>query len=134
MKPFLEHYKLGTFEVRGIKVPRVLLGCSPFMGAGQFGMRAYEYYTHFYLKPENIKKVALDCIALGINAVQAVGYRRILEPAEMAMKEAGVELFILGSAGVEDIDEEIERMLDLNAKCKSGGWESCWRERAYAEN
>ncbi|MEM2925525.1 MAG: hypothetical protein QXJ68_07555 [Methanocellales archaeon] len=117
MKPFLEHYKLGTFEVKGLKVPRVLLGCSPFMGDGQFGARAYEYYKRFYLKPENVKKVVLRCIDLGMNAVQPVGYRRILEPIHSAMKEANVELFILGSAGVVDIDEEMELMLDLNAKC-----------------
>ncbi|MEM2990807.1 MAG: hypothetical protein QXQ02_06460, partial [Halobacteria archaeon] len=117
MKPFLQQYKLGTFEVKGFRVPRVLLGCSPFIGAGQFGTRAYEYYKHFYLQPENIKRVVQKCIDLGINAVQPIGYRRILEPIASAMKEANVELFILGSAGVEDIAEEIELMLGLNAKC-----------------
>jgi hypothetical protein len=117
MKPFLQHYKLGTFEVQGIKVPKVLLGCSPFIGAGQFGFKAYEYYKCFYLKPQNIKRVVEKCIALGMNAVQPIGYRRILEPIASAMKEANVELFILGSVGVIDIAEEIELMLDLNAKC-----------------
>lgn len=117
MKPFLQQYKLGTFEVKDFKVPRVLIGCSPFIGAGQFGVRAYEYYKRFYLKPENIKRLVQKCIDLGINAVQPIGYRRILEPIASAMEETSVELFILGSAGVEDIAEEIQLMLDLNAKC-----------------
>ncbi len=117
MKPFLQHYKLGTFEVRSVRIPRVLLGSSPFIGAGQFGVKAYEYYRRFYLEPENVKKVVEKCIALGMNAVQPVGYRRILDAIASAMKEANVELFILGSAGVENIAEEVELMLDLNAKC-----------------
>jgi hypothetical protein len=35
------------FNLSGQQIPRVLLGTSPFLGAGQFGSRAPEYFERF---------------------------------------------------------------------------------------
>lgn len=113
---FLSAYKFGTFEIAGVAIPKVLLGSSPFMGAGQFGAKAALYYSKFY-NPENIKEIILECINLGVNAVQPFGYARLIEPIREAMEQSGVEIFVIGSVGLENLEEEIELMRSVNSKC-----------------
>ena len=47
-----------------------MLGTSPFIGAGQFGLKALEYYKTFCLKPSNIAKIYREAYQLGIKALQ----------------------------------------------------------------
>jgi hypothetical protein len=117
MRRFLDCYKFGTFEIAGKKIPKVLLGTSPFMGAGQFGARGSTYYSKFYLNPENIKDVILECINLGMNAVQPFGYPRLIDPIRKAMEESSIEIFVLGSVGLRNLHEEIALMRSVNSKC-----------------
>ena len=46
------------------RIPRILLGTSPFIGAGQFGIRAQFYYEHFYQNPGNIVKIVIKAVGL----------------------------------------------------------------------
>jgi hypothetical protein len=116
MHRFLDKYKFGTFKVEGTRIPKVLLGTSPFMGAGQFGPKASEYYMRFFLNPENIKEVILQCIELGVNAVQPFGYPQLVEPIRGAMEEAETEVFVMGSVGARNLEEEIELLESVGAK------------------
>ncbi|MFQ6074099.1 MAG: hypothetical protein ACE5KC_02655, partial [Candidatus Bathyarchaeia archaeon] len=56
-------------QVGKAKIPRILLGTSPFIGSGQFGSRAASYYEHFYGHPENIAKIILAAVDLGVTGV-----------------------------------------------------------------
>ena len=49
--------KIPSISVKGKKLPRVLLGTSPFLGAGQFGVKAYEYYKAFFENPFRITEL-----------------------------------------------------------------------------
>lgn len=75
--------RIGEFEV-----PRVLLGTSPFIGAGQFGARARHYYERFYENPRNIEKVISKSREVGIRGIQALPYDRILK----AIKNVELEI------------------------------------------
>jgi len=59
------------------RIPRVLLGTSPFIGAGQFGRRAAFYYNYFYENPKNIVKIIHKAVDLGVTGVQALPFRPI---------------------------------------------------------
>lgn len=113
---FPSAYKFGTFEIAGVAIPQVLLGTSPFMGAWQFGAKAALYYSKFY-NPYNIKEIIIECINLGVNAVQPFGYARLIEPIREAIEQSGVEIFTIGSVGIENLEEEIELMRSINSRC-----------------
>ena len=117
MRRFLEAYKFGTFEINGQKFPKILVGTSPFIGAGQFGEKSYSYLKHFYERPQNITKLLIDSIKEGCNAVQVICYPPVIEAVENAVRDTKTEMFILGSAGVGSIYEEIDALRILGAKC-----------------
>jgi hypothetical protein len=113
---WFDGYRFRTFPVRGVEVPAVMLGTSPFIGAGQFGRKAEFYYNHFFLQPENITAVVADAIELGVNAVQVIGYPRVLEAVQEAAKKTNTELFLVGTVGLGSIEREIEIMLQAGAQ------------------
>lgn len=89
-------------QVGKAMVPKILLGTSPFIGAGQFGGRAPFYHEHFYEKPQNIVKIVLKAVDLGVTGVQVLPFRpvfRALKDAERELREA---LTIVGTIGPED--------------------------------
>lgn len=107
---WFEQYEFTTFSLHGVEVPAVMLGTSPFIGAGQFGTKAESYYQHFFLQPENITKVVMDAIDLGVNAVQVIGYRQVIEAVQMAAARASAELFLMGTVGLGSIEREIQML------------------------
>jgi len=67
-----------------LRIPRLMLGTSPFIGAGQFGMDAYEYRKQFFYNESNMKKLFIKSARLEVKAVQLIVY----EPLVSALKEA----------------------------------------------
>ena len=89
-------------QVGKTRIPRILLGTSPFIGAGQFGSRAQFYYEHFYQKPENIVKIVLKAVDLGVTGVQALPFRPIFRALKAVERELKERLTIVGTIGPED--------------------------------
>jgi len=116
MKGFADAYTFGTIDIDGKKFPRVLLGTSPFIGAGQFGARSYVYYRQFYENPRNIAKIIVECVELGCNAVQVICCPPILTAVQAAVRATDAEIFIMGSTGLGEISNEIEKMKQLKAQ------------------
>lgn len=113
---WLSDYEFATFSVRGLDVPAVMLGTSPFIGAGQFGRKAEFYYNHFFLQPKNITEVVIQAIDLGVNAAQVIGYPQVVEAVQEAAKRTSTDLFLLGTVGLGSIEREIQIMLDAGAQ------------------
>jgi len=116
MKGFGDAYRFGTLDIDGKKFPKVLLGTSPFIGAGQFGAKSYVYYRRFYENPKNIAKIIIECIKLGCNAVQVICCSPILTAIQDAVRATDTEIFIMGSTGLGEISTEIESMKQLKAQ------------------
>lgn len=89
-------------QVGKARVPRILLGTSPFVGAGQFGSRAQFYYEHFYKKPKNIVKIVLKAVDLGVTGVQALPFRPIFRALKAVERELKERLTIVGTIGPDD--------------------------------
>lgn len=89
-------------QVGKAKIPRILLGTSPFVGAGQFGSRAASYYAHFYENPGNIVKIMLKAADLGVTGVQVLPYPRIFDALKAAERELGERLTVVGTVGSDD--------------------------------
>lgn len=117
MRPFLENYRFNSFSVDGVALPSVMLGTSPFIGAAQFGARALIYRAKFLLQPRNMVEIIRHCVGLGVNAVQAVGYPEVMNAIREAAESSGSEIFVLGTVGLGDVDEEMDLMLGMGARC-----------------
>jgi len=90
------------FQVGKARIPRILLGTSPFLGAGQFGSRAQFYYEHFYKKPGNIVKIILKAVDLGVMGVQALPFRPVFRALKAVERELKERLTIVGTIGPDD--------------------------------
>jgi len=96
------------------ELPRILLGTSPFVGAGQFGAKSMVYYRQFYLEPANIVKVIRKAWSLGVRGVQLLPY----EPVVRAVGEFQgnhPELVIFGTVGPDDAEQDLQVLEKLNA-------------------
>ncbi len=89
-------------QVGKARIPRIRLGTSPFIGAGQFGSRAASYYAHFYENPENMVKIMLKAADLGVTGVQVLSYPRIFEAVKAAERELEERLTVVGTVGPSD--------------------------------
>jgi len=70
-------------------LPKLMLGTSPFIGAGQFGSKSLDYRRRFFENPDNMTRLFLHSASLGVRAVQLVGYRPLVEALMKAQELAG---------------------------------------------
>ena len=75
----------NTFS--GRKIPALMCGTSPFIGAGQFGMKALEYRKKFFDFPERMAEIFVEFGRLGMPGAHLIGYPTILEAAEITRSE-----------------------------------------------
>ncbi|MCX8176173.1 MAG: hypothetical protein N3E48_02935 [Candidatus Bathyarchaeota archaeon] len=96
------------------EIPKVLLGTSPFIGAGQFGLRALEYYKNFYLNPSNIKKIARRSFEVGVKGVQLLPLKPVINAIDELLKE-GLEFKIVSTITFEGFKKNLlEEVKKLN--------------------
>ncbi len=97
-------------------IPRILLGTSPFIAGGQFGLRAWEYYRKFVEKSDEVAKIIEYCIELGVRGMQVLSYDYIVEAVKKATERTGVNLFIIGTLMPEDPKESLELLTSIDCK------------------
>lgn len=90
-------------------LPPILLGCSPFIGAGQFGAKALQYYRRFYLQPGNMVKLFQRSFDLGVRAVQLLADKPVDALIE-ACDSTRVKPFIIYSTDLTG--SKLRKMLD----------------------
>lgn len=101
-------------QIGRAKIPRILLGTSPFIGAGQFGRKAVPYYTHFYENPQNIVKIICKSVDLGVMGIQVLPYRPVFDALKAAERELSERLTVVGTIGPEDPIGNIRDFQDFN--------------------
>lgn len=79
-----------------MEVPALLMGCSPFIGAGQFGLKALQYYQKFHLQPENMVRLFQKSFDLGVEAIQLLAEKPI-EALVEASRITGVKPYVIYS-------------------------------------
>lgn len=71
-----------------------MLGTSPFIGAGQFGTKAYEYRNRFFSNENNMKQLFVESARHEVNAVQLLVYEPLVNALKEAVNETGEDFFI----------------------------------------
>jgi len=70
-------------------LPGLMLGTSPFIGAGQFGSKSLDYRRQFFDNPDNMTHLFVYSANLGVKAVQLVGYQPLVEALMKAQEITG---------------------------------------------
>lgn len=95
-------------------IPRILLGTSPFIAAGQFGHRSTLYWSKFCLNPSNILEIIRKAYGLGVQGIQLLPHKPVVRAVSEALRE-GMDLRIVGSVGPGDIERDVELLKELGA-------------------
>ena len=90
------------------KIPRLMLGTSPFIGAAQFGRKSHEYRMKFFYNEENMKELFIKSAQLGVKAVQLIAYEPLVRALKRAEEETGEDFFIAAT-----IPMKFERCLSM---------------------
>lgn len=106
--------KVRIISIGARKVPAVSLGTSPFIGAGQFGSRAFGYRRLFYENPANMVNLMAYAAELGVPCVQLLAVDRILDAFRDAKAQSGVDIACTLTIGFGDKDWELKQAADLN--------------------
>lgn len=107
----LQHKSIGEVEV-----PRLMLGTSPFIGAGQFGSRSMKYHLLFARDPKNVTELIVEAAKMGITWVQVLGYEFLVNAVEEARDITKIDIQVVGSIGEGDFDSQFDLMKRLDAK------------------
>jgi hypothetical protein len=75
-------------------LPGLMLGTSPFIGAGQFGSKSLDYRRRFFDNPDNMTRLFVHSASLGVKAVQLIGYQPLVE-ALMKAEEIADDFFVV---------------------------------------
>lgn len=96
------------------KLPQILLGTSPFIGAAQFGHRARLYQLDLYSKPKNMAKIIKKSYDLGIKGIQLLPYDPVIKALKLAQDD-GCHMEIVGTIRPDFEEEDIETLASLEA-------------------
>ncbi len=70
-------------------LPGLMLGTSPFIGAGQSGSKSLDYRRQFFDNPDNMTRLFVHSANLGVNAVQLIGYQPLVTALGKAQEITG---------------------------------------------
>jgi len=101
--------------VRGVEMPVVLLGTSPFIGAGQFGDRSFQYYRRFYENPANIRDLIVYSAELGVWGIQLLSAEPLVEAFREAVEILRRRMVVVATVGPARPLEDIRLMAGLEA-------------------
>lgn len=116
LQPFQSVCQVQLMKIESKKIPRVLLGTSPFIAAGQFGYRSYSYYEKFVVNPQNMVNLIAHVIRLGISGIQLIAYNSVSRAVNEAQTETGIDLAIVGTIPSKELNEGLQRLKELEAE------------------
>jgi len=100
--------------IKGYRIPRVLLGTSPFIAAGQFGRRAFNYYVKFVNNPNAVRKVIEASIEVGVQGIQLLPYDWICKALKKILSDHE-DIVIVGTLLPDELESSVKALSELNA-------------------
>lgn len=104
-------------ELESQKVPRITIGTSPFMGAGQFGSMGLVWRSEFFQNAEKMANLIIHSYNQGARGVEVIPAGAMLQAALIA-KQNCPDFIILGSTLWERIENyfHIDDLVEADAK------------------
>lgn len=94
---------MKIFKLNGKKLPRISIGTSPFIGAGQFGFKGYQWRSEFLHNPELMSKLMIKSYEYGAIGVEMVPVGKIPNAIKL-VKEKYPDYIVISSTHWSDIN------------------------------
>lgn len=101
-------------KIDDINIPLVSTGTSPFIGAGQFGSKAFEWRTRFLNNPMAMFEILEASYGEGARGIEVIPSGKIVEAAQM-MCEKYNDYVITGSTN-PDKNSGIDVLVEIGTK------------------
>ena len=101
-------------KINDIDIPLVSTGTSPFIGANQFGFKAFEWRRKFLNNPKAMLEILEASYAKGARGIEVLPSGKILEAAQI-MCEIHSDYIITGSTH-PGLDPRIDMLIEKGAK------------------
>ncbi len=102
------------FKIDGTELPLVTTGTSPFIGAGQFGFKAYEWRRKYLNNPVAMVEILEASYQAGARGIEAIPIGKIMESARI-MVETHDDYIVMGST-YPGRDPGIEKLVEVGTK------------------
>lgn len=102
------------FKINGIDIPLVTTGTSPFIGAGQFGLKGIKWREKFLYNPSAMVEILETSYQAGAKGIEAVPVGKIIDAARI-MVETHNDYIVTGST-YPGKDPGIEALMSIGAK------------------
>ena len=96
---------MDFIELESYKIPRISIGTSPFIGAGQFGQLGVLWRSEFLQNTEKMVRLMTLSNEKGAKGVEAIPAGHILDAAVIT-RTRNPEFTILGSTGGLEADHQ----------------------------
>ncbi|MCW7077829.1 MAG: hypothetical protein OCU22_01670 [Canidatus Methanoxibalbensis ujae] len=96
------------------RIPRLMLGTSPFIGAAQFGRRAHEYRMRFFHNEENMVEIFVKSAEYGVKAVQLIVYEPLVNALKRAEMDTGDDFFVVATVTGSRFEHDLSVLEDIN--------------------
>lgn len=94
-------------------LPGLMLGTSPFIGAGQFGSKSLDYRRQFFDNPDNMTRLFVHSANLGVKAVQLIGYQPLVTALMKAVSPLEPEFVSVHAQFCDGIDAMLSEWIDM---------------------
>ncbi|MFX1417929.1 MAG: hypothetical protein ACFE9N_03295 [Promethearchaeota archaeon] len=101
-------------KIDDIDIPLVSVGTSPFIGADQFGFKAFEWRRKFFKHPKAMLEILEASYMRGARGIEVIPSGKILEAAQI-MSETYKDYVITGSTYPGE-DPKIDLLIEKGAK------------------
>lgn len=91
-----------NLEIKGEKIPRIILGSGPFTAESYFGHRSRLYHLDLEINLDNVAKIINKSNELGVKAINLVNDDNLIESYQKA--ENNREIAVIGTVGKSKVD------------------------------
>ena len=109
-----------TFEVEGVKLPRILIGINPFLGYSHFSEAKDRYFKRIFSSVEAISEIIVRATELGVTGIYTPADEKIAKALVQVEQISGIKMTVVGTAystlDFEKIRREIELLDTMGAR------------------
>jgi len=109
-----------TFEVDGVKVPKVLIGINPFLGYSHFSEAKSNYFRRIFKDVTAISDVIVKATKFDVTGIYTPADKKIAEALKQVEQQTGIKMTVVGTTyytfDLAKIKEEVALLKDMGAR------------------
>ena len=109
-----------TFEVEGVKVPRVLIGINPFLGYSHFSEARSNYFKRIFSDVTAISDVIVKATEFDVTGIYTPADKKIAEALKQVEQRTGIKMTVVGTTyytfDLAEIEKEMALLKDMDAR------------------